>query len=598
MADFSLPELSIDGFRDFFTALHGHTPFRWQTRLAEKACNDDWSDFIKLPTSSGKTACIDIVVFALAYQASRQKYAGELITAPRRIFFVVDRRVIVNEAFERAAKICNRLEAVFKDSNQADPAFPVAAWLQSLTEHPKAPPLDCFELRGGIYRDDAWVRSMLQPTILTSTVDQIGSRLLFRGYGVSDRNLSIHAALTANDSLVILDEAHCSKPFSQTLEAIARYRDANLKNDRTPRWSEHSVASPFGFTQMTATPDALADDKTVFELEPDDYIADPLLKQRHYCSKPVQLVECNAKGAQQNAKLAKELVAQAKLLASPAEESGDKPCRRIAIVVNRVACAQEAYRLLQKEFGDQVDLMIGRMRPFDRDVLTTELQKTFRSDPNRSENQDTSPRFVVATQCLEVGADFDFDGLVSQCASLDALRQRYGRLNRLGLPSQSHSRGVIVMATGDVNPKDTDPIYGDALSDTWEWLLTQCSRHSPSDEPHDVAKAPAIDSEPPGQNITGTVTTTFVDMGITAMDALVAQARANSEIPNLAAESPNAPVLMPAHLDILCQTAPKPAIEPDIATFLHGPNRGVPEVRVCWRADLPEQSNASEPNDW
>ena len=83
MADFSLPELSIDGFRDFFTALHGHTPFRWQTRLAEKACNDDWSDFIKLPTSSGKTACIDIVVFALAYQASRQKYAGELITASK-----------------------------------------------------------------------------------------------------------------------------------------------------------------------------------------------------------------------------------------------------------------------------------------------------------------------------------------------------------------------------------------------------------------------------------------------------------------------------------------------------------------------------------
>lgn len=589
MADFSLPELSIDGFQGFFKALHGHSPFRWQTRLAEKACNGDWSDFIKLPTSSGKTACIDIAAFSLAYQASRQKYAGEVITAPRRIFFVVDRRVIVNEAFQRATKICDHLETVFQQSDVADPAFSVAAWLQSLTDHPKAPPLDCFELRGGIYRDDAWVRSMLQPTILTSTVDQIGSRLLFRGYGVSDRNLSIHAALTANDSLVILDEAHCSKPFSQTLEAIARYRDANLKKDSPPRWSEQSIASPFGFTQMTATPDASADDTTVFELEPDDYNADPLLKQRHYCSKPVLLVECNAKGAQQNAKLAKELVAQAKLLASPAEESGDKPCRRIAIVVNRVACAQEAYRLLQREFGDQVDLMIGRMRPFDRDVLTDKLQKAFRSDPNRAEDQDTSPRFVVATQCLEVGADFDFDGLVSQCASLDALRQRYGRLNRLGLPSQSHSRGVIVMATGDLKPKDPDPIYGEALPNTWGWL-SECNHHSPSDVGRDVAIS--------GQDITGTVTTTVVDFGITAMDSLLAQARANSEIPNFAAESPNAPVLMPAHLDILCQTAPKPAIEPDIATFLHGPNRGVPEVRVCWRADLPEQSEALKDEHW
>ena len=609
MADHSLPELSIDGFQDFFKALHGHSPFRWQSRLAKKACNGDWSDFIKLPTSSGKTACIDIAVFSLAYQASRQKYAGEVITAPRRIFFVVDRRVIVNEAFQRATKICDHLETVFQQSDLADPAFPVAAWLQSLTDHPKAPPLDCFELRGGIYRDDAWVRSMLQPTILTSTVDQIGSRLLFRGYGVSDRNLSIHAALTANDSLVILDEAHCSKPFSQTLEAIARYRDANLKNNSTPRWSEQSVASPFGFTQMTATPDASADDTTVFELEPDDYNADPLLKQRHYCSKPVQLVECNAKGAQQNAKLAKELVAQAKLLASPAEESGDKPCRRIAIVVNRVACAQEAYRLLQKEFGDQVDLMIGRMRPFDRDVLTDKLQKAFRSDPNRAEDQDTSPRFVVATQCLEVGADFDFDGLVSQCASLDALRQRFGRLNRLGLPGQSHSRGVIVMATGDLNPKTPDPIYGEALPNTWNWLTqcTQCSHHSPSDEaPKDGHDSPSDESPNvahSGQDITGTVmtkllTTTFVDFGITAMDALLTQARANPEAPNLTAESPNAPVLMPAHLDILCQTAPKPAIEPDIATFLHGPNRGVAEVRVCWRADLPEQSRDLRNEDW
>jgi CRISPR-associated endonuclease/helicase Cas3 len=55
MAGHSLPELRIDGFQDFFKALHGHSPFRWQTRLAEQACNGDWSDFINLPTSSGKT---------------------------------------------------------------------------------------------------------------------------------------------------------------------------------------------------------------------------------------------------------------------------------------------------------------------------------------------------------------------------------------------------------------------------------------------------------------------------------------------------------------------------------------------------------------
>ena len=554
------PKLTASHFAAFFEALHGYAPFQWQERLAEKACDGEWPDFVKLPTSSGKTACIDIAVFALACQAAEHHDAPERIETPRRIFFVVDRRIIVNEAFERARTICDKLEAAADDPSNN--LYPVAYWLKSLTHHDHAPPLDCFELRGGIYRDDAWVRSVLQPTILTSTVDQFGSRALFRGYGVSDRNLPIHAALTANDALVLLDEAHCSQPFSQTVAAISRYRDAGLSANAEAKWSESPIRTPFVFAQMTATPDTDAAADSIFELTAADYKSDPKLEERHACAKPVRLLESKAKGKKQNQLLAKSLATEAETLADP--DSHEAPCRRIAVVVNRVAAARHAYEILKGKYGDRVHLMIGRMRPIDRDKLTKTLQDTFRSNPNRNQKeQSDDPQFVVATQCLEVGADLDFDGMVSQCASLDALRQRFGRLNRLGL--NEHSRGVIVMAAGDVKPKDDDPIYGTALPATWSWLQERLTE------------------------------STHVDFGIQAMGVALSA----TDTTMLSPESVNAPVLLPAHLDLLCQTAPRPAVEPDIANFLHGPDRGQREVRVCWRADLPDRvRDLRDFNEW
>ncbi len=553
------PELRPESFAVFFQAVYGRSPFHWQTRLAERACQGNWPRIIKLPTASGKTSCLDIAVFALAHQAWRQHAHRIAIDAPRRIFLVVDRRIIVNEGFNRANALKQQLCEAVEDPNSA--LFPVTYWLRSLARDQEAPPLDCFELRGGIYRDDAWVRSPLQPTIIASTVDQVGSRLLFRGYGVSDSNLPIHAALAANDSLILLDEAHCSKPFGQTMAAIARYRDAVMGPNERPRWAEQPIRTPFGFVEMTATPRE-ASGHAVFELGDVDYQIDKTLDERHGCAKPIRLERSKARGGKQNVQLANDLVAQAKALAEGSD--GQARCLRIAIVVNRVECAKQAFQRLQKDYRGRVELMIGRMRPLDRDRLTKMLQARFRCD---SQEQLAEPHFVVATQCLEVGADFDFDGMVCQCASLDALRQRFGRLNRLG--KSPHARGVIVMAEGDRAPRKPDPIYGESLPATWEWLERQAT-----DE--------------------------VIDFGIRSLDARLAVARNDDAkaVAKLAAPAPDAPVLMPAHLDLLCQTAPRPAVDPDVAMHLHGPNRGVPEIRVCWRADLPEKTDQKKQEDW
>ena len=73
-------------------------------------------------------------------------------------------------------------------------------------------------------------------------------------------------------------------------------------------------------------------------------------------------------------------------------------------------------------------LMIGPSRGVDRERTARRLRPFRTSAAARDGNK---PLFVVATQCLEVGVDLDLDGLVTQCASFDAIRQRFGRLKPL-----------------------------------------------------------------------------------------------------------------------------------------------------------------------
>src|ERR1041385_5465121 len=89
-------------FEEFFHALWDYSPFPWQNILAEQVATGIWPKALDLPTAAGKTACIEIALYALAAQANRPTAER---SAPRRIWFVVDRRIVVDEAFARAEKI-------------------------------------------------------------------------------------------------------------------------------------------------------------------------------------------------------------------------------------------------------------------------------------------------------------------------------------------------------------------------------------------------------------------------------------------------------------------------------------------------------------
>lgn len=512
-------------------------PFPWQAKLAERLTAGEWPRAIALPPAAGKTDCITIAVYALAAQADRPLAHR---TAPRRIWFVVDRRIVVDGAFHRATSIAEKLA-----SATDGPLKAVADRLRTLSGTQR--PLAVARLRGGILRDDGWARIPSQPAVITSTVDQLGSRLLFRGYGHTLRTAPIFAGLAANDSLIILDEAHCAVPFMQTLEAIRRYRG--------PDWAEEPISTPFAFVVMSATPPKSIPPGDVFPgQERTEALNHPELLQRLRTPKPAELVRVEWSSGNEGDPLVTEAVERASAFLREGR-------RRVAVMVNRVWTAVDAQKRLRDEVGDEADvvLLTGRIRPVDRDDLVEHWTPYLRAkEPERAER----PIVVIATQCLEVGADFSFEALVTECASLDALRQRFGRLARLG--SDSPAPAAILIRETDIEPTEPDPVYGGALPNTWKWLVSRASGSAD-----------------------GTLT---IDMGVEALDAHV---QAVQDLPELLAPTPDAPMLLPAHVDLLCQTAPPPHPDPDVSLYLHG-KPGPPEVSVVWRCDLPPE----HPQEW
>ena len=94
-------------FAAFYEAVHGYRPFPWQERLAAQVLSaDGWPDTLSLPTACGKTSAIDVAVFALATQALLPP--GER-KAPLRIFFVIDRRLVVDDVTEHAKKVAKAI---------------------------------------------------------------------------------------------------------------------------------------------------------------------------------------------------------------------------------------------------------------------------------------------------------------------------------------------------------------------------------------------------------------------------------------------------------------------------------------------------------
>ncbi|MFN3420667.1 MAG: CRISPR-associated helicase Cas3' [Armatimonadota bacterium] len=108
--------------------------------------------------------------------------------------------------------------------------------------------------------------------------------------------------------------------------------------------------------------------------------------------------------------------------------------KKVLVVANRVAQAQEIYRQLREKFHG-VHLLHSRFTRRDRVSKERAIIDTL-----RGKRSDVLIQALVATQVVEVSLDVSFDTIFTEVAPVDDLLQRFGRVNRYG----EHPKGVEV----------------------------------------------------------------------------------------------------------------------------------------------------------
>lgn len=516
-------DLTEDDFTEFFTEIHGWGPFPWQVKLLRRVLAKGWPDTLDVPTGLGKTAVLDVAVFVSALR---------LPHARRRIFLVVDRRIIVDQAYEHALEIQKAL-----GDGRGRICREVALRLAAPDEDAGAPVLDLTRMRGGVDWDWLWLERPDRHAIITGTVDQIGSRLMFRGYSVTSHARPIDAALAGADSLILVDEAHLSTVFMQSLRAL-RLLDRPADRLFPPSVIVAMSASPGGDTAVT------------HGITKDDEEHDEA-GRRLRAPRQLHLITVPASGRKDAfPKMAAALAGYAQNLGGPGRVTG--------VVVNTVMMAREVFRRLQEAGNGQCVLLTGRIRPVDREYLLHEWLPKIRAT-SRQAMPDTA-LYVVATQTIEAGADIDLDVLVTEAAALPALIQRLGRLNRRGNPEkEAHA---VVLYCGKLPPG----VYGGAREVTWTWLggLTEPVRHP--------AKLPFTPDD-------GT------DLPPLRLRELT-RAIGPGDMDGLYGLGQYAPVIFADVLGTWARTSPAPVPDVPPAPYLHGVEQAQPAVNICWRGDM------------
>ena len=443
-------------FGEFYKAINHRDPFPWQERLARRVASDEaWPPEIGIQTGLGKTTCLEIAIWWLASQAERLPRER---TAPTRIWWVVNRRLLVDSTAEHAETICTALASVDETDvaeKDAEIIAAIAQRLKSLSADPSAKPLEVIRLRGGVASRTPTDPS--QPAVILCTLPMYGSRLLFRGYGSQLR--PVDAAMAGTDSLVLLDEAHLAPHLKQLLRALA---DCTL--GASPVLNQARATARL--VALTATGDAAPGSR--FEIDEEDE-AHTIIRRRLEAKKPLEL------RIEQSGDAAKHLASATEQLLKQVVEPS---C--CLVFANSPKTARGAFGRIRKEFSEaaaDVVLLTGLMREREAEHVRSRVLDPLSGMAANSNRSGSRERhfIVVATQTIEVGADIDAEFLVTEACGVRALTQRLGRLNRRGL--YSHARAVYIhLPPGKRKAADSEswPVYGREPADLLKTLTKAC----------------------------------------------------------------------------------------------------------------------------
>lgn len=142
--------------------------------------------------------------------------------------------------------------------------------------------------------------------------------------------------------------------------------------------------------------------------------------------------------------------------------------RSVLIIVNNVKTAQHLYQVIK--FDGTIQLLHSGFNKKDR----IDIEKSIT-------NEDTSkrPQLLIATQAVEVSLDIDYDIAFIENAPIDALIQRFGRVNRAGrkkIPALDNTfqqdNNTVPVYVFEKSIGNTKRFYNErVLENTWEELL-------------------------------------------------------------------------------------------------------------------------------